>query len=809
MKKILLLALSFSLIGCSATEDNKIPTGDYCDHSYIMENRPEKYESCTAPKELSFFCTKCGDTKTIIDSANIKNHNIIFSNRYNYLTKSYELEFNCGDCYFGTGYLIKEDKNIERIIDLENNTETINLLFMNDGFMHEGLSTIQYNDFGEKISENIRYLKDDNQNYVDFCTTSFSYDLNHNLLSKESSIFLYDSTEFVYNFYSAFEQKPEENTTVETTYFKNRNGELEPCYRVSHKEDNENNKIIEIFSSYNKNINEWSNATTYEIQFDNENRVIFTDMRTNCSLDNYAGESLTVGYSEYNGEMLILEKCNYSCENGLYDGIKYIYEYRISEHPHYEECLKWNSETETWETYSKSIYELNEIGELTKYLCYKKSSDGTSWITGNKRIEEKNDSNNSTSYRDYYFSMKENDWVLYHKEYIELNDSGDESSFYNLIVCEPFGNKYGFCHEFDFDESGEVIRDFISMWSNEINNWVTYAKYEYKTLQDGTKVTEYYVWDDSKNDWRDCKIFNTFYEDSGCSVYESYYWSDEYNDFIGYDKFTEDGKSYIWNYDENDWAIYTKAEEFSNDKDGITQIFKIWSKQNQQYVNYEKIDYQNINGDDIQILYTWSKQVNDWLASEKGVYSKIDENTTSNETYLWSDKAQSWIGTEKSIITKSSVGNTFTEVTYDWSFEKNDWEKISKHTYYYVGDNQIETVDYFEWDEQTSDWKKVDKFVTFIDVITTDGGNMFSNEYYDWDSETNSWVGDRKITYLNEEDPFKTTVIKYAWSKETNSWQQSEKFVYIESRVSSHKILLGYYVWSNETNSWVSSDKYF
>lgn len=811
MKKIVLLALlAFSLGGCYTPPE----VYDYteCEHEFVDCTKT----NCTQPTIKKYRCTLCGYEMSTYEEASFP-HKLEYYEHYDYEKEATIINVKCSKCYNSTEFSISKDKDKQDAYYDGGKKLVSYVNIHHDSSVYKATEIVYFNDFNEKINEVIEYQKDSlMQDTYTLLESTYIYDDNHFLIEKDSTLTLFDSQDFGYSIKSVFE-KVNDETTIENVFLKNNDSDFEFEYKKTYITSDDSKTITEKTSYFDFNDN-WFDKRIYEIRFDDKGKLISSDLREStrtmygnpsyCYL--YECEKCNFTYNE-NDKIISKEIIEYTFDNNISYKSKVVNDYDNDGNQIFETNFDWNEEIQQWEEKSKYCYELNANSVYEKILCFEKivNNGKTEWILGSKIISKIDKETNLETRKDYVWSLELNDWVLYYEDAEQYDENGIEILYEYAQYFDPNGDKYGYRFLTEFDEEGNVVGKLIQSYSNEIDGWVDYLKHVYQKVNGFLETTLIYIWSDIDNEWKNYnKIYYGYDEDGVNDVVEYYYWSENDNTWIGTRKYKKDGEysCYVWSFEDNSWVRETMEQTFEGNDGFETTIYYEWSNSANDWVYSMKFEYQPLDNGSVSIFYIWNKEENDWVETAKDIYQKLDGGLSLFESYNWSTKYNTWVGKTKS-ISSNNYGNTYYlyDEEYKWSFQKNDWEKAYKNIYSHTA-RGIEVLDFFIWDEENQEWRAEKKNIVQIDVITPDGGNLYIEEMYHWSDEDNTWIPESKQYNLNEEEPFRSTIINYEWSSKTNSWQPLEKFVYYSACEGYCDILTEYYVWSGETNSWILTE---
>lgn len=252
----------------------------------------------------------------------------------------------------------------------------------------------------------------------------------------------------------------------------------------------------------------------------------------------------------------------------------------------------------------------------------------------------------------------ENDiWVNeYMNTYTYNNDGFIQSKQYQKWQTDIWINEY--LSEYVVDSFGNIIQETRYNWEN--NEWVLNVLYTYTFDENGNNLEYLWqLWRD--NQWENYKLTtSTFDNNNNKLTHLVQDWEDNnwLNDFRNKYTYTNSGKRATWlnevwfmanwdtaslysyNYNSNDmpesilgkvWlsTIWENKQLFSYDPDGLLQNIIYQHKENNNWVNEEKLEYFNEPGYINSLAYEWNGTI--W---ERNTYGTIIDIYSDGEILL-------------------------------------------------------------------------------------------------------------------------------------------------------------------------------
>lgn len=313
----------------------------------------------------------------------------------------------------------------------------------------------------------------------------------------------------------------------------------------------------------------------------------------------------------------------------------------------------------------------------------------------------------------------------------------------------------------------------------------------------------FYQWNFLKNDWKQSKKSEYFYDENGKLKEVLLYIKDQIlNSWILTEKseyqYNLAGKvtqklSFSFDTENNVWTPNQKRQSIYNDNNYLVEYYQFyWNNSTNLWKGSRKITYDyNEQNKLIQYKdYDWDQDLNDWRNYEKAIYTYSSvANEVEIRYYYLNNSLADWILDFKIIRTYNSKNLISEQISAIWLENLNEWAYWEKSVFSFDSlDNKIEEKIY-ELDSLSDGW--IHLYSLMNDYIYGNNGKILQDSGYYYSGENQNWVilGLKKKNYAYDDHE---NMIEYIVCnrEHTQGWVKEEKqqYYYSKHNVSTNNI---------------------
>ncbi len=268
--------------------------------------------------------------------------------------------------------------------------------------------------------------------------------------------------------------------------------------------DEDGNKTLYAYYSWNSTDSAWVAKYKYEYQYDSIG---------NQNLNTYysswiSTESTWVGYykNEYqydsDGNQTLRINYDWSTTDSTWIAeYKNEYQYDSNGNKTLYATYSWNSTDSIWVNGSKDEYQYDSIGNLTSHEYIYWNSTDSAWIADYKSENQYDSDGNKTLTINYDWNSTDSTWIADYKFENQYDSDGNKTLKINYDWSSTDSTWIAdYKYEYQYDSNGNQTLYATYSWNSTDSTWVGSYKKEYE-YTDNYYIYKYYKYDETKGEF--------------------------------------------------------------------------------------------------------------------------------------------------------------------------------------------------------------------------------------------------------------------------------------------------------------------